>query len=165
MKDSTQDIKDIAEVTSSNPYEIGYILNPAIAEERLAVEAATLVSVLEKHGASITLSDSPKLRGLTYTIERSLGGKREKFDQGYFGWTKFMADPLKLDGINAELKLNRDIIRHMIIHANTKVSTRPPRRFPVKKSEAGTEEKVSEEQIDKEVESLIASTSAVNVSH
>ena len=147
------------EDSEANLYELAYILEPQIAEENLPVETSKIVSAIEGRGGSVTLAENPHLRGLAYTIERSSGGKRSKYHQGHFGWIKFTMVPGEVPALATDLDHVNTIIRKLIIHS-TKVN--PPsfitRRTMRRSSPEITEHKATEAEIDKEVESLIAST-------
>ncbi|MEK7535633.1 MAG: 30S ribosomal protein S6 [Patescibacteria group bacterium] len=144
-------------------YELAFILPPSIPEDAVAVEVTKITSILEGHGASIVISENPRLRGLAYTIERSSGGKREKFDQGYFGWTKFNILAENIPAIKTDLTHINTIIRDLLIHAKPGTTSTTARRIPRHISISITPDmpiqKVSEAEIDKEVEKLIESAS------
>ncbi|HEY9582987.1 MAG TPA: 30S ribosomal protein S6 [Candidatus Paceibacterota bacterium] len=142
----------------SDLYELAYIVEPQIAEESLPAFVAQITAIIEAVGGVVTLSDNPKLRGLAYTIERSVGGKRQKYNQGHFGWMKFTAESTKIPDISLELGRLVPIIRKMIIHSPKPSRNLSSRRVPRKvASEAGV--KVTEAELDKEVETLIANVS------
>lgn len=140
-------------------YELAYILDPGLSEERLVEQAGKITRAVEKHGGNVTLADNPKMRQLAYTIERAAGGKRRKFDRGYFGWVKFTASPSTVANIDAEAKLMSEVIRHMLIHTVKSASAFVARRRPSAEAlgEAKTEERPTEAQLDQQVEELIAS--------
>ena len=141
-------------------YELAYILEPGVPEDKLPEYAGKITGLIEKHGGSIVLADNPKIRTLAYTIERATGGKRQKFNQGYFGWLKFNNTPDKIEQLENDVKGWSEVIRHMIIHTVKSVSTFVPRRRP--DTPRGTEGETSmpkptEAELEKEVEQLIAS--------
>src|SRR3989338_9142659 len=142
-------------------YELAYILDPGIAEERLAEHAGKITGVIEKHKGALVLADNPKLRGLAYTIERATGGKRQKYNQGYFGWIKFTATSSAVVEIEREIKQRTEVIRHMLIHTVKSVAAYVPRRpADAPRADTGDKpvEKLTEAELDKEVDDLIAST-------
>src|SRR3989344_2956190 len=141
-------------------YELAYILDPGIAEERLAEHAGKITGVIEKHKGALVLADNPKLRGLAYTIERATGGKRQKYNQGYFGWVKFTVSPTSIPDIEKEVKGMTEVIRHILIHTFKSVPAYVPRR-PADAPRADSSDKPvvkpTEAELDKEVDELIAS--------
>ena len=141
-------------------YELAYILDPGIAEEHLAEHAGKITGVIEKHKGALVLADNPKLRGLAYSIERATGGKRQKFNQGYFGWVKFTVSPTAVPMIEKEVKAMTEVIRDMLIHTVKSVAPYVPRKPRATESVEGDKplEKPTEAELDKEVDELIAST-------
>ena len=141
-------------------YELAYILDPGIAEEHLAEHAGKVTGIIEKHGGTIVLVDNPKIRGLAYTIERATGGKRQKYNQGYFGWVKFTAVPGSIPEVEKEVKGMTEVIRHILIRTVKSVATYVPRRPADAVSAKGGSAsggKPTEAELDKEVDELIAS--------
>ncbi|HEY4493318.1 MAG TPA: 30S ribosomal protein S6 [Candidatus Paceibacterota bacterium] len=151
------DDKDLDNEREKSLYELAYILEPELDEQASQQELARISSVIEKHGGATVLSESPKLRGLAYTIERSGGDKKRKFNQGYFGWMKFNIVGSILPELEKDLAHDSHIIRHLVMHA-TLASASPIRRVPRKITPDVPVEKASEAEIDKEVEKLIEST-------
>jgi len=145
-------------------YELTYILEPQIQEEAVSGEVSQISILLEQHGATVVLNENPRLRGLAYTIEKSIGGKRRKFDQGYLGWIKFNALPESIPAINSELDGVNTIIRKLLIHGTKTSALSPMRARPQRSDPSGSDHKASEAEIDKEVEELIASAITTNVS-
>lgn len=147
---------EIEKNDDTNLYELSFLIIPEIAEEHLPAELEKIVSVVERHGGAVTLRDNPKLRGLAYTIERSSGGKRQKFNQAHFGWLKFNAVSTSIPEIAKELTTNHNIIRHLLIHGTNVIPSSFARRNKDKADAPA--EAPTEAEIDKEVEKLIEST-------
>lgn len=146
-------------------YELAFLLDPAVTEEATAAEIDKITSLLEAEGGTIESSGTPILRALSYTIEKAMSGKRYKYDQAYFAWVKFRTLPVHIETIEQGLIKMPSLVRHMILNSTLASTTPAPRRY-VKKdanptTEAPEEKKVTEEQIEKEVEELIASTNTV----
>ena len=145
-----------------NLYELAYLLDPAIPEEGLGGSVDTLRGILDAKGVKVVVSEMPALRGLAYTISIAEGGKRAKYDRAYFGFMRFDGTTEVADALGSELKKNKEIVRFMLIHApKGTVPARAPRVAPGfrgVKNEQLPKEKPSEEEIDKQVDELIAST-------
>ena len=153
--------KSISEDASEKGlYELAYLLEPSVGESDVPARAGDLGAIIERLEGIVNISDNPKLRKLAYTIARSLGGRRQKYSQAYFGWIKFSAPAASIPLIDKEIKGLSFVVRYMLIRA-VKVVPRVPRRIIAHKSEGlDAVVKPSVEEIDKEVESLIASASA-----
>jgi len=154
--------------SDSKLYEIGFLLDPAVAEETVVGEVAKINALLELYGGIIETSGIPVLRTLTYTIKISTAGKRHKYNQAYFSWIKFRLDPSKVEDLSKEIGKHDGLIRYIFLQGTLASSTPAPRRY-VKKDILDTSainispKKVTKEDIDKEVDALIASTDVVGV--
>src|SRR5258708_36612471 len=72
-------------------YEIGYLLVPSLPAERIPEEAGRMRELVEKYGGTLIAEEDPKLRELSYPMQRMISHKRETFASAYFGWVKFKA--------------------------------------------------------------------------
>ena|SRR3989344_5122618 len=147
-------------------YEFGFLLDPAVAEEAVSVEIAKLSQLVESHGGKIEVSGTPVLRTLAYTVEIARSGKRHKYDQAHFSWLKFHLFPSQIEILNTEIGKMTTVIRHILLHGTLAPTTPALRRYVKKEGVAvpeGEVVKVSEAEIDKEVDALIASADPVAV--
>lgn len=145
-------------------YELGYILVPTIAEEQVAGEVEPIKALIEKQGGSFISDDFPKLRDLAYTMIKAIGSQKHRHDKGYFGWIKFEIDATETPKLKAALDKNDHILRFMIIETvreNTMITQKmifkPTADAPKKEGEEGEpKEPVSEEELDKTIDNLVA---------
>jgi ribosomal protein S6 len=152
-------------------YELGYLLSPAISEDQLGEEIGALRACIESHG-DVPFSEAfPSRRNLAYKISRSLGGRREHFEEAYFGWVKFDALPRSIEAIKKDLDNKLEIIRSMIVKVPREVeqeSITSIRKVTEHKKKDmrifnKTEKKqvetskpvISDEELDKTIEELI----------
>lgn len=142
----------------NNEYEISFIVDPAIVEADMPEYVGKLTELIEKNSGKVSYSETPRLRNLAYTIEKAQGGKRTKFNQGYFGYIRFEAEPGKIEEIGKAVSALKFVVRSLLIHAPKKevITPRAPRahKAPVE----GVATKATEAEIEKEVDNLIAST-------
>ena len=96
-------------------YEVGYLVVPTMAEDKVTEEVSSIRALLEKTGATILAEDFPKLRPLAYTMERSTETKKNKFNEGYFGWIKFELPVASISNIKKDFDKRPNVIRHLII--------------------------------------------------
>ncbi len=143
-------------------YELGYLLVPSIAEEKVTGEVETIKSALEKYQASIISEDFPKLQPLAYQMLKVVGSNRNKYDNGYFGWIKFEVVSGSVPLLKADLDKNASILRFMIIHTvreNTMVTQKmvfkPVGEADKEKTDEEPLATVSEEELDKTIENLV----------
>lgn len=147
-------------------YEVGYLLTPHLPEEKVGETVTHIKSILEKEGVFFIADEFPKLRVLAYTIEKPIAGKREKYQNAYFGWIKFEATGEAAVAIKKALSNERAIIRFLIIKTIREI---PSAKFYVRR-ETLTEEKkpvkadapaspkpvISEAELDKTIAELVA---------
>ncbi len=127
--------------TNERFYELGYLLVPTIPETEVADEVSKLKSAIEKEG-SVHSEGGPEFIDLAYTMEQTLGSKKHKYSQGYFGWIKFNADPASIAGITKALDSNTGLIRYILIKTNVEntVVFKKPKGDPKRETTLSDEE-------------------------
>lgn len=149
-------------------YEIGYLILPTVAEEKLAPEVSKLKEILEEVKAEVISDEYPVLISLEYEMTKRIDTKNMRFSQGYFGWVKFEAQPEDIETVKKQFDLNKVILRHIIISTvreNTINSKKPlvsnlvsrSSRTPkvVVEDALPIDEEAVDEQIDKLVEDVV----------
>ena len=148
-------------------YEIGYLLAPTIPEEEMSAVYGSLKELVASFGGEIISDEMPKMIGLAYAMPKILKNIRHKFDMAYFGWMKFSMDPEKVLELKKKLDLDLNIIRFLTIKT-VKENTIATKRFmhrdmayrrpPVikKKEEAENAVPINKEEIDKEIDAMVA---------
>lgn len=169
IKESTEEEDQL--VASKGVYEVGYHLVSTIPEENLGEEVTLLKDLLSDNGAIFISDEYPKLIELAYEMTRSVLNKKQKFTTGYFGWVKFECTSAEAKVIKELLDKNERLIRYLLVKT-VRESTISPKRtytkqdskkrsFPKTKDSSETseivsvEEKVNEEEIDKEIDALV----------
>lgn len=148
---------------SARIYEVGYLLVPALSETELPREVTALKDVLEKEKVSIVSEEFPKFRTLAYVMRKRVKGAYQTFSNAHFGWIKFASSPEAAERIDRELKQSDRVLRHLIIktvredtrsiaRARPEYRKRPPAVVPEAKPSAP----VSEAELDRSLEKLIA---------
>ena len=142
-------------------YEVGFHLLPSIPEEGVAERVEKIRALL---GDAEIISDGfPQKMTLAYTIERAAGGRREKFTQAYFGWIKFATDRGNVEPLQEKLRSMGEVLRFILIETVRETETHKRAVFQSDRLEGKTLEKhreaekggqVSEEELDKSIESL-----------
>lgn len=149
-------------------YEIGYLILPTVAEEKLAPEVSKLKEILEEVKAEVISDEYPVLISLEYEMVKRIDTKNMRFSQGYFGWVKFEAQPEDVEAIKKQFDLNKVILRYLIISTvreNTINSKKPlvsslvsrSSRTPkvVVEDALPMDEEVVDQEIDKLVEDVV----------
>lgn len=163
----TVEVSSQANMSQSQPvYEVGFHIVPTVGDEGVAGVVDQIRSAL---GTAEIISDSfPQKMRFAYTIERSTAGKREKYDDAYFGFIKFATDREAIPAFEQALRANRNVLRSLLIETVREEIAIAPRRavFASDRLEGETiqkpvavEEKaveVSQEELDKSIDALVS---------
>ncbi len=146
-------------------YELGYLLPPAIAEEDLSKECGKIKEALGAD-AFVVSELEPKMKELAYPMEKVISGKKNIFENTYFGSIYFQAEPSNLDLIKKNLGKNENIIRFLVIKRNKEILVAPkkiysPKIKPTHTTDTETkkipsETVINEAELDKTIEELVA---------
>ena len=155
MKKSKTTETEVSEV-EPRIYELGYLLSPYIAEEKIGAEVEKIKKFLVSAGAAVIAEEEPYLRDLAYEIIKMIANKNEKFTQGYFGWIKFEASPEAAESTKIECDNNKGIVRYLLVKTvreNTVYTKRPNKAEINPSKEEGTGEAIAEvpEEVPAEV--------------
>ncbi|MDO8560625.1 MAG: 30S ribosomal protein S6 [bacterium] len=136
-------------------YEIAYLISPKTKEEEVFGEAGKITGFIQDtaNGLIDHIAEPKQIR-LAYPINKSR--------DAYFGWTRFTVKPEALADFEKKLKLEKAIMRYLIVEAEEEpVRTRILRpQAPValaKPDETPTagEEKVNMEELNKRLEEIL----------
>jgi len=89
------------------PYEVIYILDPALTEEQLSEQVARFAQVARDQGAEVSEPKRWSKRRLAYRIK----GKGE----GYYVVMTLRAEPAAMAELTRVLKLAEQVVRHMAV--------------------------------------------------
>ena len=150
-------------------YEVGFHLVPEIAENELGTQVERMNAAIASAGGTIVAQEPPKRKTLTYRIERSVQGKREKYTESWFGWMKFDGDAEELraglPALQEKLRHMHEIMRYLVVA--TVYETPAPQRAvfssdrlmgeAIEKKIVVEDKKVqvSEEELEKSIEALV----------
>ena len=163
MSDKDLDLENNAD---SRIYEVGYLLVPTIEEGGIPAVYGNLKELIGSFGGQIISDEIPRMRELAYTLGKDVQNVRSKFDNAYFGWTKFEMDPEKVLELKKKLDLDPNFLRFLLIKTvkeNTLAIKRFVRRDTVHRKTPGvggtnteTPVEMNKEEIDKEIEAMVA---------
>ncbi len=108
----------MTEEANTRLYELGYLVVPTTPEVEVPAEVETLKAAISKVEGTITTEGAPEFIDLAYTMEKTVGSKKSKYAQGYFGWIKFEADPAALEVLKKALDGNLALIRYILVKTN-----------------------------------------------
>lgn len=147
-------------------YEVGFHIVPGVSEDKIWAKVSAIKENLDRIKAVVVSEEAPRMRALSYAIQKSIGGRYQNFSQAYFGWIKFEADAAGVFLFKEALEKNENILRFLIVKTvreNTMTAprvpifrrseTETPKREETKEAAAA---KVSEAELDKAINAAIA---------
>jgi ribosomal protein S6 len=149
----------------SQIYEVGFHVVPTVQEDGVAAVVEKVRKALGT--AEIITEKFPERMTLAYTIERSVQGKVEKYQDAYFGSIKFAAEKSAMPGFQTALRAMPDVLRFIVI-ITEREDVSSPRHVvfassrlegeTIKKPDAPVEKKtdVSQEELDKSIDALVS---------
>lgn len=146
-------------------YELGFLLVPALGDEKMGSESDNIRNILEASGKIIS-SEAPKTQELEYDMDKVTSGKKQHFSSAYFGFFIFETEANNIEKIKKELDKNDNILRFLMI-VRTKDSLVVPKRKTVSTSASkslgiGKQkvpvkiEKIDEKELDKTIDELVS---------
>lgn len=140
-------------------YELAYHLNSDIEEADVRKSTQELEDIVSQNSATILVSKEAQKKHLSYPIKHK--------HYSYFGCIDFSAPPEKIEKINAQMKLQHNVLRYMITEKPNEKDLRilgmerPHSR--IRTHEAGVmtdtektkKEETKPEQIEKEIEDVL----------
>lgn len=97
-------------------YELMYVLAPDLPEEGLTAATERVTALITNRGGEITKTDTWGRRRLAYPIGKHM--------DGYYTVLRFKLDAPLTEELDRNLRLNEQVMRHLIVHA---VEVPPPR--------------------------------------
>lgn len=167
-KKEEKENKKVKEEGNLHAYEVGYHIVPAVSAENLPNEIENIKNFITKEGAAIISEEFPKMRELAYSIKKTMSGAKRNFDTAYFGWIKFDAGEASIAKIKKFFDENENILRFLLINTvkeNTLYSPKisdvvsakeEPRVVKKDSSEKEIKSPISQEELDKTIDKLIA---------
>lgn len=150
----------------SKVYELAYHLIPELEEADIRGRAQELSNLITQNNGSVLSSKEPRRSHLSYPIRHK--------QYGYFGVFEFTAPAEAVEKINAQIKLQNDVLRFLLlkkprgilrtlgeprmgrIKARVQESAMPKTKTPVPVGrEEKAESKIKTEEIEKEIEEVI----------
>lgn len=162
-----------AEADRQFSYEIGYLVDSTLSPESAEKAAATIKSLIEKAGGTVTQEGQPVLRQLAYEIVKGTVGKKHKHKAGYFGWVQFTTESSEIPGLKTKLDGQDEIIRFLLIKKDRETVLMTPQELkeeqpegerapdaegtesPAAEGEEKAEKPISKEDIDQKIDNLV----------
>ncbi len=157
----------MANEVESKTYELAYHLIPELEEADVKARAQELVNLITQNNGSVLISKEPKRSHLSYPIRHK--------QYSHFGVLEFTAPAEAIEKINAQIKLQNDVLRFLLLKKDTGAlrTLGEPRAgrmrarahepamakikplAPVSEKETKAESEIKTEEIEKEIEEVI----------
>ena len=148
-------------------YELAYHLIPELEEADVKARAQELVNLITQNNGSVLISKEPKRSHLSYPIRHK--------QYSYLGVLEFKAPAEAVEKINAQIKLQNDVLRFLLLKKDTgalrtlgepragrmrmraqePAMTKIRPSAPAAEQETKEEDKAKTEEIEKEIEEVI----------
>jgi len=152
-----------------NLYEIAYLLSPLVPAENASTEFNSAIRLpLENLGGIFASELTPILRPLAYPVTKVIGSNHQKYNDAYFGATRFELSTQAILALKDMLDKNEQILRFMIIRLpkNADKAINPIYRkilAPIRRENNDSpkgeitevHEAIDEVELDKEIEELL----------
>ena len=148
-------------------YEVGFHVLPTVEEGNVGGVIEAIRSELGIHNAEIIAEQFPQKIALAYTIERATSGKREKYNDAYFGSLKFATEREYIPALEELLRGNKNILRYLLVETVREEAVASRRAVfssnrlegeTIKKPTAAPEApaaEISEEDLNKSIDALV----------
>lgn len=88
-------------------YELAYHFNPELEEANVKVQIQELNDLITQNGGSVLISKDPRKSHLSYPIKNK--------HYAYFGLMDFTAMPEVIEKVNAQMKLQNNVLRYLLL--------------------------------------------------
>jgi len=163
------EIKDESEVAveaNGRVYELGYLLAPTIPEENVSGVYGNLKELISSLRGVHIADEMPKTMTLAYTMTKVVANIRNKFTTAYFGWVKFTMETEAVLELKKKFDVDVNFLRFLILKT-VRENTIAAKRFVHKDSrrkistikkegENETSAPIDKEEIDKEIDAMVA---------
>lgn len=140
-------------------YELAFHLSPNLEEAKVREIKQNIENIITSNGGAVSYSKEPEKIRLSYEIKHK--------SNSFFGYIQFnLSEAKTLDELGEHLKLNPDVLRHLIIKLPSdlqkkqsmlkqiKIRERQEKR-PQTKTTAPKESKQDSKELDKKLEEII----------
>ncbi len=150
-------------------YEVGFHLIPTLSDAQVLEAVAVVRATLVQEGAVVLSEHAPERMTLSYRIERTISGKREKYTESYFGWIQFSAERVAIPALSEAYRTIYNVLRFIIVETTANEVTKPRRAVfisdrlegttiqkPTMVEAKKTDEVSYDEDLDKSIEAIVS---------
>lgn len=130
---------------TTRTYEFGYLIVPTVADAQIEATVQNLNTAITGAGATVVATGgTPEFIDLAYTMEKTVASKIYRYNQGYFGWIKFDADPEMIEALKKAFDANAEIIRYLLVKtsAQNTVIFKKPKIEAKRETESALDEEI-----------------------
>ena len=146
-------------------YELGYHIAPRVIESDLPQEVNSLHNNIEENKGIIISEEFPKIRPLSYPIAVMVNGRKQQYENAYFGWIKFEIGSSEIGKVKKWMEGNPSVLRYLLIKTVRENTIYAPRLAQTAKMQGGIESKkdkaekpavkMTTEEIDKTIDEMV----------
>lgn len=103
-------------------YELGYLVLPSIAEDKLSGVVEKIKSAVSKAGGQEIDGEEPFKHPLSYTMSKTVGASRYVVNEAYIGWIKFELAPMSALEVKTAVDSIDEVLRTLLIKAPRETS-------------------------------------------
>src|SRR3989338_1410028 len=103
-------------------YELGYLILPSLAEDRVLQAAEAIKSLVSANDGRVFAGEDPIKIDLAYTMSKTVGASKYVVNEAYIGWVKFELEPEKLGGVKVGVEKMNEVLRFLLIKAPKETS-------------------------------------------
>ena len=112
----------IMEDKESKVYELGYLILPSVAEDKLKSVVDKIKGIISEKGGKEIDGEEPFKYDLAYTMSKTIGASRYVVNDAYIGWIKFELPLEEAAELKKGVDLIEEVLRTMLIRAPRETS-------------------------------------------
>ncbi len=111
-------------------YEIGYLIESSVPEEKVSTEATAITKIITDAGAAVIADEAPHHMKLAYEMrKKNVSGSYVKYNDAFFGWVKFEVGSDKIESVKKLVETHPTVLRMLLtstVRENTYLGKRAP---------------------------------------
>lgn len=96
-------------------YEVGYLLLPSIAEDKVGEVVERLQGLVSKAGGEVLDGEEPFKYDLSYKMSKTVGASHYVVSEAYLGWFKFSLEAAKALEVKSAIEKQDEVLRALMI--------------------------------------------------
>lgn len=126
-------------------YEIAFHIDPNLSDTEVAAAAERVKKLVAGAGGAVVAEGAPKRIQLAYDITRMEQGRRYDYAYAFFAWFAYEGAPEAAAAIEAEVKADKAIIRHLVVKTTKEQALHSEEMHKARRQEEEAESTLEEE--------------------